>query len=174
MSIRVSSGAFKGKKIYTPLKETVRPTKSIVKEAIIEILKPLENKKILDLFAGYGTVGLEALSRSAEHVTFVEKNKKVLYVLKKNLNEIAIGCNYDIVNEGANKFLMYNQNKYDIIFADPPYRTYAFNDLQPLVEEHLLYGGIFCMEIHKKSKLDFSNIDIRKYGQTKVVFWTKK
>ena len=173
MSIRVSSGLYKGKKIYTSFKRGVRPTKSIVKEAIIEILKPLENKVILDLFAGYGTVGIEALSRHAQHVTFIEKDKSVTGFLRKNLNEIVTDSNYDIVNEDVMRFLDRNQKKYDIIFADPPYRKFVFDQLQPAIANCLNDGGVFCMETNKNSLLNFPDVKFRKYGQTKVIFWKK-
>ena len=93
--MRIISGKFKGKKIYEPSDKTTRPLKDLTKESIFNIIKhsnkfklSLENSDILDLFSGVGSFGLEALSRGAKYVTFVENYQNVLEILKKNIEKL--------------------------------------------------------------------------------------
>jgi 16S rRNA (guanine966-N2)-methyltransferase len=129
--MRIISGNFKGKKILLPKDKLTRPLKDLTKESIFNILKhskllnvELENSNILDLFSGVGSFGLECLSRGAKNVTFLESYTDVLSVLKKNIDNLnqqnqTKVIEKDIFSENTLKLL---NDKFDIIFMDPPYK----------------------------------------------------
>ena len=90
--IKIISGKYRGRKLFEVPNLYVRPTQAVVRKSMMQILEPFENLEILDLYAGVGTLGIEAISRGASSLTAVEKNKLVLQTLTKNL--IArVGCN---------------------------------------------------------------------------------
>ena len=168
----IISGKYKGRNLKIYNLKNVRPTLARVKKSIFQILEPIQNKNILDLYSGTGSIGLEFLSRGAKEVTMVEKSRKLISVINKNISQIHKNENFYIICKDAIRFLKSNSKKYDIIFADPPYNSIEFNDLKELVEFSLLDNGIFCMEMAKKHIVDTS-IDIRKYGNTQVAIWRK-
>jgi len=169
--IRVLGGKFKGKKLNNFKLESLRPTKAIVRKSIMDTLMSFENKKILDLFSGVGTLGIEALSRGAKYVCFVDNNPQAIRILKKNLNMFDSECNIHIKLSDVFIFLKKNNLKFDVIFADPPYDKYNFNDLVDLIKPILIKNGIFCYESNKFLIQASENIKIKKYGSTQVIFW---
>ena len=129
--MRIISGNFKGKKILLPKDKLTRPLKDLTKESIFNIIKhskllniELKNSNILDLFSGVGSFGLECLSRGAANVTFLENYKDVLNILKKNIDNLK-QQNYtkiiekDVFEQDTLKIL---NDKFEIIFMDPPYK----------------------------------------------------
>ena len=171
--IRILGGKFKGRKLNNFKLDSLRPTKALVRKSIMDTLMSFENKKILDLFSGVGTLGIEALSRGADSVCFVDKSPKAIKILKKNVNMLDSEFNIDIHLSDAFIFLKKNKLKFDVIFADPPYGEYTFNDLIQLVQPMLINNGIFCYESNKFAIEMSENIKIKKYGATQVVFWRK-
>jgi len=168
----IIAGKYKGRNIRINKLKNVRPTLAKVKKSIFQILEPIKNKKVLDLYSGTGSIGLEFLSRGAKNVIMVEKSRKLISLLKKNITSIHLEDNYDIICKDAIRFLKSNSNMFDIIFADPPYNTMEFSDLKSMVELSLVNGGVFCMEM-KKNKIIDDSIDVRVYGNTQVAIWKK-
>ena len=169
--IRILGGKFKGKKLNNFKLESLRPTKAIVRKSIMDTLMSFENKNILDLFSGVGTLGIEALSRGANSVCFVDKSPQAIKILKKNIDMLDSECNIDIKLLDAFIFLKKNKLKFDIVFADPPYDKYEFNDLIQLIQPILINNGVLCYESNKFTIEMSENIKIKKYGATQVVFW---
>ena len=183
--MRIISGNFKGKKILLPKDKLTRPLKDLTKESIFNIIKhskllniKLENSKILDLFSGVGSFGLECLSRGATNVTFLESYEEVLTILKKNIENIKKQnssniIERDIFEENTLKSL---NNKFDIIFMDPPYKEKKLpNLLSKIIKLKLLKdNGVIIVHRHKKEKdlfPDEFNILINKnYGISKIIF----
>ena len=129
--MRVISGTLKGKKLYKPKDLLTRPLKDLTKESIFNIIThsnkfsiALEGANILDLFSGTGSFGLECLSRSSKHVTFVENYKKILPILKKNIVNLNCEKKSKIIEKDINNSLSFKiiQNQFDVIFLDPPYK----------------------------------------------------
>ena len=170
--MKIISGKYKNRKIKVLADEIVRPTSAIVKKSLFQILEPFDNKSILDLFAGTGSLGIESMSRGALKVTFVEKNKKVINILLKNLNDVCKGEDYDVLNADVYKYLEVCDKKYDIIFADPPYETIDFIDLGDNVAKLLNYNGVFCMERRFKKDI-YKDVRIKNYGKTQILIWQK-
>jgi len=183
--MRIISGSFKGKKILLPQDKLTRPLKDLTKESIFNILKhskllnvELENSNILDLFSGVGSFGLECLSRGAKNVTFLESYKEVLSVLKKNINNInqqnqTKVIEKDIFSENVLKLL---NEKFDIIFMDPPYKEKKLSFLLNVITklELLNTNGVIIIHRHKKEEDDlpkeFNLILEKNYGISKIIF----
>ncbi len=185
--MRIISGNFKGKKIIEPKDKNTRPLKDLTKESIFNIIThsnkvsiKFNNAKILDLFSGTGSFGIECLSRGVDHVTFVENYKGILPILKKNLDSLKSIKNYKIIEN--NIFKNFNlgklENKFDIIFLDPPYKEDKLTDLiSLLIEKKILnINGIIIIHRHKKQKdlfpKNFQIIEEKKYGVSKIIFGT--
>ncbi len=183
--MRIISGNFKGKKIYEPKDTKTRPLKDLTKESIFNIIKHsnklninLENSIVLDLFSGVGSFGIECLSRGAKKVFFIENYKEVLFILKKNLDNLQSINNYEIIEKD-----IYNENtlsklniKFNIIFLDPPYKDENLDKiLSEIMKNNLLTkNGVIIIHRHKNSEHIFSpNIRVleeKKYGISKIFF----
>jgi len=170
--ITIIAGKYKGRKLSYINNNDVRPTQAKVKKSIFDILGPLNNKNILDLYSGVGSFGIEALSRGASHLTCVEINPSVFKILLKNINNICKDDDVKLHRTSTDKFLNMNNKKFDIIFADPPYGDFDFFETKNLISKFLSQNGTFCMEM-KKTKLleNKDDIRIKYYGNTQVVFW---
>ena len=171
--MRIISGKYKNRILKSIPGNFVRPTSGIVRKSVFEILHPLKNKKILDLFSGTGSLGIEALSRGALSVTFVEKDKKVFKVLLNNIESICKQEHFNVINKDVFFFLKAHSKKYDIIFADPPYSLIQFDKLKLIISDFLNYGGIFCME-NRYQKAEYEDAKIKNYGKTQIIIWEKK
>lgn len=123
--MRVIAGTHRGRRLYGPGKLALRPTSDRVREALFSILgNRLTNSRFLDLYAGTGAVGIEAVSRGAAHVTSVESNRDALKLLRKNLELCHIGEKIAVLGQTIQQFLNHPaqwNGPYDIVFADPPY-----------------------------------------------------
>ena len=183
--MRIISGNHKGKKILLPKDKLTRPLKDLTKESIFNIIKHskllninLENSNILDLFSGVGSFGLECLSRGAATVTFLESYKEVLIILKKNIDNIKKQNSSKIIEKNIfeESTLKALNNKFDIIFMDPPYKEKKLTDLlNTVIKLGLLKDkGVIIIHRHKKDEDIFPdkfNIMIRKnYGISKIIF----
>ena len=172
--MRVISGKYKNRILKSLKGEAVRPTTSYVKKSIFDTLRVFEEKKVLDLFSGIGSLGIESLSRGAKEVVFVEKNRKVSKILLDNLGSICLDDSFQVFQQDVNIFFANNNDLYDIVFADPPYGLYEFNILKHKVCKLLRYGGIFCMEQRIDKTTNFDGVKVKQYGNTQVLIWEKK
>ena len=183
--MRIISGNYKGKKILLPKDKLTRPLKDLTKESIFNIIKHsklldvnIENSNILDLFSGVGSFGLECLSRGAENVTFIENYKEVLIVLKKNLESLKKQNFSHILEKDifAKNTLEALNNKFDIIFMDPPYKEKKLVDLlNTIIELQLLKdNGVIIIHRHRKEEdkfpKEFNLIMKKNYGISKIIF----
>ena len=148
--IRILAGEYKNKKLKHFNFTNVRPTQARVKKSMFDSLGNLRNKKVLDLFCGVGTLGIEALSRGATYVTFVDSNYQAINLLKENLLLLSSYETNKVIYSDVFKFLNKSNDLFDIIIADPPYDKYFFNDLFPEISRILNNDGIFCYETTKK------------------------
>ena len=183
--MRIISGIFKGKKILEPLDIKTRPLKDLTKESIFNILKhsnklkvELEGAIVLDLFSGVGSFGIECLSRKVKKVFFVENYKNVLSVLKKNLLNLKLTENFEIIEKDIYKDDVFNflNYKFDIIFLDPPYKDKHLEKILISIKNSkiLKKNGVLILHRHKKEKeiysLNFNIIEEKKYGISKIFF----
>lgn len=119
---RIIAGIAGGRRLRTPAGSRTRPTTDRVREAMFSSLDDLTGARVLDLYAGSGALGLEALSRGAEAATFVEKDGAVAAVVRQNLRALSLPGGRVVV-AAVETFLSGPSERYDVIFADPPYAT---------------------------------------------------
>lgn len=178
--LRVIAGKIRGKKLYSLDGNNTRPTTDRVKENIFNIIMPyIYGAKVLDLFAGSGALGIEALSRGAQCCDFVEKNKAAAEIVKKNLCETPFADAWKIYLSDFSDFLDNTDKTYDLIFMDPPYEAgYYIPALEKIITGGTLNDdGIIVMEM-KSGKIfesvpGFEIIKEKKYGHTSVVLLKK-
>ena len=183
--MRIIGGKFKGKRLLEPQDKQTRPLKDLTKESVFNIIKHsnkfsinINEAYVLDLFSGVGSFGIECISQGASHVTFIEKYKGVLPILKKNLNNLKSEINYEIIESDIlNEFEFKSLNlTYDVIFLDPPYKERALeNILNKIVFNKVLNNnGIIIIHRHRKEidtyPKNFHLIDEKKYGISKIIF----
>lgn len=129
--MRVTGGIGRGRKLKVPAGPRVRPTSDKVKQALFNILgEKIVNAVFLDLYAGAGGIGIEALSRSASRVMFVDASRDSLIIIKQNIEQTGFGARAQAVLSKAEAFLKKTSGPYDIVFLDPPYSE----KMQPLLE----------------------------------------
>ncbi|MFH1310686.1 MAG: 16S rRNA (guanine(966)-N(2))-methyltransferase RsmD [Candidatus Omnitrophota bacterium] len=153
--MRIIGGEHKGRKIKQPKLCTVRPTKDRVREAVFSIIAAkLPNSKVLDLFAGSGAYGLEALSRGSKSAVFIEKNKKTVEVLRENIQMLKLEGDATVlpldIKEGL-ELLSRNQQIFDIIICDPPYNRGLVKKTLIMISHYdiLSHSGLMIMEHHR-------------------------
>lgn len=189
--MRVIAGLYKRRLLEAPSgTEITRPTSDRVKESLFNILAPeIEGASVLDLFAGSGALGIEALSRGAKHVTFVESNKLALTSIHKNLASLKIPAEeFSIIPKNVEDFLTSIKKikeTFDIIFADPPYNSNWLREGLQTIENsgYCAENCLFVFERpskHRKDQPEELNIpqnwslqDVRKYGKTQLEFWRR-
>ena len=144
--MRIISGSKRGKKLTALEGMQVRPTTDRVKEALFDILQfSVEGSRFLDLFAGSGQVGLEALSRGAAEAVFVDNLRDSIRVVEKNLTATGFFDRARVVQADFAAFLSRERELFDIAFLDPPYETGLLQQALPLAAEHMTPDGvIFC------------------------------
>jgi 16S rRNA (guanine966-N2)-methyltransferase len=166
--MKILSGKFKNQSVNTSRRFIYRPTTSIVRKSLFDALKPLENKNFLDLYAGSGMIGFEASSRGAENVTFIEMNKQHMIQIRKSAESIPYS-NFNFLVRDSIRFLR-KCDKYDIIFADPPYGIGNLTLLVDLACQKLNPGGVFILECSKNESLA-GYFKSGKFGDTQLLYW---
>jgi len=117
--VRIVAGDFKGRRLHAPRGGRTRPTADRVREALFSMLGDVSGAHVLDLYAGSGALGIEALSRGAGGALFVERDQRALAALRRNLD--AVGAHADIRRQDAMRFLARPEGRFDLVFCDPPY-----------------------------------------------------
>ncbi len=182
--MRIISGKLKGKNISFLKSITTRPLKDSVKESIFNVIShsnlldiKLENSNILDLYSGIGSFGLECISRGAKKIIFVEKDKKVVEILKRNLFELNVNTDVTVITDQIESFLKKKLfDKFEIIFLDPPFANNEYLQELKLIKQKKIYKKKHIIIIHreKKSFDNFENIlkpiIIKQYGRSKIIF----
>jgi len=145
--VRIIAGSLKGRLIKSGKSISLRPTKDRVKETLFAKLGNIENKRVIDIFAGTGNLGFEALSRGAKHCIFVDNNKINIKIIKSNALSLKVLDKVDIRCSDAALFLK-NGINIDIVLADPPYKYSSFNKLFREFES-LRKGTMIVIETYK-------------------------
>lgn len=177
--MRVITGSARGRRLETlPGEDITRPTVESVKEALFSMIQfEIENKRVLDLFAGSGQLGIEALSRGAASCTFVENNKKAEGIVRRNVEKCSFSAVSDIVLCDAAAFLS-RKNNFDVAFLDPPYNKGLVEKCMPKLVQLMSEDGIIVCETSKEEKLPeafggFSVAKEKNYGKTKITIYRK-
>lgn len=177
--MRVITGTARGRRLKTPENYDIRPTTDNVKESVFNIVQfDIEGRRVLDLFAGTGQLGIECLSRGAESVVFVDKSRDALNIVRDNLK--TCGFKAQVVQEDAESFLRHC-GKFDLIFVDPPYDSGLYAPVLRAVNtfDILSDGGIIVCEARREERLPDMDAPYLKsreynYGKVKICIYTKE
>ena len=144
--MRIISGTARGRKLKTLAGDNVRPTSDKVKEGIFSAIQfDIEGRRFLDLFAGSGQMGLEALSRGAENATFIDSSAESVKVCKENITALGFEKESRLIRSDALSFLSLCSDKFDIAFLDPPYAAGLLEKaLSAVCDKMSDYGTIIC------------------------------
>jgi 16S rRNA (guanine966-N2)-methyltransferase len=182
--MRIIAGRFKGKPIMFLKSLDTRPLKDSVKENIFNIIShsklikvELNNSKILDLYSGIGSFGLEALSRGAKKVTFIEQNKVAINILRKNISNLSVQSNVELFSAEIDNVLEGEKiDKFDILFMDPPFADKSYIETIKLIKKKRMLKKDNLVIIHREKKTednleDVLNIFLTKtYNRSKILF----
>ncbi|MCL2486557.1 MAG: 16S rRNA (guanine(966)-N(2))-methyltransferase RsmD [Oscillospiraceae bacterium] len=177
--MRIITGSARGRKLKSLGGEGVRPTSDRVKEALFSIVQfQIEGRRILDLFAGNGQLGLEALSRGAEHAVFVDSSSKALAVVRENIEVCGFSDKSRTVHSDAAAYLARCREKFDVAFLDPPYGSNMLEKTLPMLAPRMNPGGTILCESDAKKELpeaagDFIRDRIYRYGKIAVTRYQK-
>ena len=179
--MRIISGEHKGRRLGGVKKTRIRPTSDRVKESVFNILREeVMGKRILDLFAGAGSLGIEALSRGAESVTFVDSSSQSINILEKNLKNLKLKSKSTVLRLDGLKAIKKLKQNFQMIFADPPYlKGFVQRIIDSVAQSEVLEkNGILVLEHHKKEMFSFpeeklSIVKRKKFGDTVISFFLK-
>ena len=174
--MRIVGGIYRGRTLLSFSGQDVRPTSDMARESLFNILQfRISGASFLDLFSGTGAMGIEALSRGAKLVTFNDKSRESVSLIKKNLQKIGVTDKINVYNLDALELLKRGE-KYDIIYIDPPYKTDLGINALSLVKDALKDGGVAIFEDEKEFSGEIDGLKItdrRKYGRVKLTFFEK-
>lgn len=176
--MRIIAGEAKGRRLVLPKGFEVRPTSDKVKEALFNLLPSVKGKAFLDLYAGSGSVGLEALSRGAAIAVFVEKKARLADAIRKNLQTMGLTAG-EVLGMEARRGLTLLEDRgrtFDVIFADPPYERGLLKDIFKSIAKSRLASVDALIVLQHSIREDiqeadsFDLVDQRRYGDTILSF----
>ena len=182
--MRITGGQAKGTIIRAPRGRRVRPTSNMVREALFNVLgADIEGMRVLDLFSGSGALGIEALSRGADHVIFVENDPLALRAIADNLARTGLAEKGEIIRSdfrSALRKLERTKEKFHLVLADPPYRSGLLEQVAAAITKHriTLRETIIVVEHFKKTEpppviSDIPLVETRTYGQTTLSYFRR-
>ena len=165
-TVRIISGKWKGRKLVVAPIKNLRPTPDRARETIFNWIAPdVSGSNVLDLFAGTGVLGFEALSRGARHANFIELNKKLVGLLKRTATELEANCT--VQKNKASNFLRKTQDNWDIVFLDPPFsEPFHYSETLQLLKYHLNNESLVYVEHPNEIQLDLN--DYQLWKQSKI------
>ena len=177
--MRVITGIARGRRLKTPEGMDIRPTTDNVKESVFNILQfDIEGRRVLDLFAGTGQLGIECLSRGAKEVVFIDQSRDAVKIVKENLK--ACGFSAPVLQQDALSYLN-NCGNFDLIFVDPPYDAGLYKPVLEKINsiDILSEGGIILCESRRETQLPEMRPPYRKrkeyrYGKVKLCLYCKE
>ena len=178
--MRIIAGSLKGRRLFTPKDRAIRPTSDRVRESLFSILGArVVDAQFLDLFCGVGACGIEAISRGAAHVTFVDESRESLRLVRQNLEKCGIAVQGMVVQGRIPEDLRDSMPPFHLIFADPPYAYTGYEALLAAIQDKglLLPGGLVILETARACVLpdgvsSLRKSDCRVYGDTALSFFS--
>ena len=177
--MRVISGSVRGRRLKTPENYDIRPTTDNVKESLFNILQfDIEGRRVLDLFAGTGQLGIECLSRGADSVVFIDQSREAVKIIRENLK--ACGLSAPVLQQEALSYLR-GCGSFDLIFVDPPYDSGLYEPVLNVINsvDILSDGGIIVCESRRETPMPELAAPYHKrreyrYGKVKLTLYVKE
>ena len=181
--MRIISGKFRGLKLQPPVDFSIRPTSDRLKESLFSILESnkynvkIENSNVIDICSGTGALGIEALSRGAKLIYFIDKDPKAINVLQKNISKLKIDYKDEtyikIIRDDANKALQNIKNNFDIVLIDPPYNSNVIEECLVKLKQYNLinFNSYIFTESSKNENINFDGfnlLDTKIIGKSKL------
>ena len=184
MGMRIIGGEFRGRRIKQPDRATVRPTKDRIREAVFNVIaEKVPGADILDVFAGSGAYGLEALSRGAKRATFIDRDELCASVISENIQALSVQERAKVIAADTAetlKFLGKNKERFDLVFADPPYNMNMARKALIMINQYdiLNPSGFLILEHHSAETVPESEGDVsicrqKSYGDISISFFLK-
>jgi 16S rRNA (guanine(966)-N(2))-methyltransferase RsmD len=172
--VRIVAGSRKGARIFAPKGVDTRPTGDRVREAAFNLIGPVDGASVLDLFAGSGAMGLEALSRGAERAVFVESDRDACRAIDRNLAKLGL-TGARIACQDALGFLATERSRYDLVFVDPPYEMVESLQMRlaPYLPHVLAEDGLLVFETSSRlePELPLARRTSRRYGSARLTLF---
>lgn len=175
----VTGGVLKGRSLTAPKDLTTRPVTDKTRQAIFNSLGDIDGMIVLDLFAGSGALGIEALSRGATHAVFVDKTSDSIAALNHNIATLKLGELTTALHQDVSKYLTAQARReiFDLIFVDPPYRALNLNVVESATDL-LQLNGILVLSSSSKAEIpehlgELTKIKSKIYGDTKITYFKK-
>ena len=170
--MRIITGSRKGHRIDAPKGTSTRPTSDRVRENTFNLIGPVDGATVLDLYAGSGAMGLEALSRGAAGVVFVESDRDACRVINANLDKLRLQAT--VLCSDVLRVLSTERNRYDLVILDPPYDFRDHDRLAPYLPRLVADGGLIVYETGAKTQPEIEGLEIRtsrKYGSARITLF---
>jgi 16S rRNA (guanine966-N2)-methyltransferase len=171
--MRIVAGSRKGHRIAAPKGEATRPTSDFVRETAFNLIGPVDGAAVLDLFAGSGAMGLEALSRGAGSVTFVESDRDACRTIDRNIEKLRV-TGARVVQQDALQALATGRRTYGLILCDPPYGYPAHDRLATYLPRVLAPDGVLVYETGSREEPAIEGLSIRTsrtYGSARLTLF---
>ena len=170
--MRIIAGEKRGHRISAPKGLATRPTSDFVRETAFNLIGPVDGARVLDLFAGSGALGLEALSRGAASATFVDSDREACRTINANLDKLKLHAT--VLCQDALRALSTDRTTYDLVLADPPYDYAALDRLAPHLVRVLAHDGLLVYQTGARTEPTIDGLEIRtsrKYGSARLTLF---
>lgn len=177
--MRVITGIARGRRLNAPEGLDVRPTTDKVKEAVFSAIQfEIEGAYVLDLFAGSGQMGIEAISRGASRAVFVDSSQRAIRCINENIRAVKFERQSEVISRDSYDYIKLTRNMFDIIILDPPYRHNHIDNILPFAAKKLKDGGLIICEYESEADEPVApeNLNLRKtyrYGKINVSVFCK-
>jgi 16S rRNA (guanine966-N2)-methyltransferase len=170
--VRVIAGELRGRRISAPKGTGTRPTSDFVREAAFNLIGPVDGASVLDLYAGSGALGIEALSRGAARAVFVDRSREACRAIGANLEKL--GLKATVLCQDAVRALATERGPYDLILADPPYDFAAYDRLAPHLTRLLAEDGLAVLQTPAAAEPTLQGLAVRtsrRYGSARLTLF---
>jgi 16S rRNA (guanine966-N2)-methyltransferase len=171
--VRIVAGEHRGARIFAPKGRDTRPTSDRVREAAFNLIGPVDGAAVLDLFAGSGAMGLEALSRGAASATFVENDRDACRTIDRNIEKLRV-TGARVVQNDVIQALSMDQRTYDLVLCDPPYGWARHDRLAPYLVRALAPDGVLVYETGSREEPAIEGLSMRTsrtYGSARLTLF---
>lgn len=176
--MKIIAGSLGGRPLTMPKAKDTRPVTLMLRAAIFNVLgQHIKGAQVLDLYAGSGALGLEAISRGAAQATLVDIAKSSISVIKQNVEKFGVNEQVEVVHSNVADWLPQNKEQFDLVFFDPPYDSFD-EEVLKLVAPRMSKDGILVVSTSKRQVISdkiagLQSVQVKKYGDTRISYYRK-